>query len=193
MVDSGASTGAEVSAMGRVLSESEEYLEYLEEEERPARTLDDRFLREPISVLQPANPVCADRATSVGDVVRQMQDHHIGCVLIVDDGKLVGVFTERDLLCDVFGSGTDPESAAVDRFMTENPERLRSADPIVFALNKMSLGGFRHIPLVDDEDRPVGVISVKDIADYIADFFASEVHNVPPEPGLDVAKDRDGA
>jgi CBS domain-containing protein len=179
--------------MARVLSESEEYLEYLEEEERPARTLDDRFLREPISVLQPASPVCADRATSVGDVVRQMQEHHIGCVLIVEGGKLVGVFTERDFLCDVFGSGSDPESAAVHQFMTENPERLRPTDPIVFALNKMSLGGFRHIPLVDDEDRPVGVISVKDIADYIADFFASEVHNVPPEPGRDVAKDRDGA
>ncbi len=178
--------------MGRVLSESEEYLEYLEEEQRPARTLDDRFLREPISVLQPANPVCADRATSVGDVVRQMQEHHIGCVLIVDAGKLVGVFTERDLLCDVFGSDADPEATAVHQVMTDNPERLRTTDPIVFALNKMSLGGFRHIPLVDDEDRPVGVISVKDIVDYITDFFANEVHNVPPEPGL-VAKDRDGA
>jgi CBS domain-containing protein len=179
--------------MARVLSESEEYLEYLEEEERPARSLSDGFLREPISVLQPANPVCADRATSVGDVVRQMQEHHIGCVLVVDGGKLVGVFTERDLLCDVFGSGADTDSAAVDGFMTENPETLRPNDPIVFALNKMSLGGFRHIPLVDDEGRPVGVISVKDIADYIADFFASEVHNVPPEPGQDVGKDRDGA
>jgi CBS domain-containing protein len=179
--------------MARVVSESEEYLEYLEEEERPARTLDDRFLREPISVLQPASPVCADRDTPVGDVVRQMQEHHIGCVLIVDGGKLVGVFTERDFICEVFGSGSDPDSAAVHQFMTESPEKLRPADPIVFALNKMSLGGFRHIPLVDDEDRPVGVISVKDIADYIADFFASEVHNVPPEPGLDVAKNRDGA
>ncbi len=81
--------------MARVLSESEEYLEYLEEEERPARSLSDGFLREPISVLQPANPVCADRATSVGDVVRQMQEHHIGCVLVVDGGKLVGVFTDE--------------------------------------------------------------------------------------------------
>src|SRR5262245_47535845 len=128
VVDSGASSAAEVCAMGRVLSESEEYLEYLEEEERPARTLDDRFLREPISVLQPANPVCADRATSVGDVVRQMQEHHIGCVLVVDGGKLVGVFTDRDLLCEVFGSGADAESAAVDGFMTDTPNAHRRHD-----------------------------------------------------------------
>ena len=91
------------------------------------------------------------------------------------------------------GSKLDLETTPVDRFMTENPEALRLADSIVFALNKMSLGGFRHVPLVDDEGRPVGVISVKDIVDYIADFFSSEVHNVPPEPGQDVGKNRDGA
>jgi CBS domain-containing protein len=179
--------------MNRVLSESEEYLEYLENEEQKPRTLDDRFLREPISVLRPPSPVCAERGTSVADVVRQMQDHHIGCVLIVEGGKLSGIFTERDLLGEVFGSKLDPETTSVDRFMTVNPEALKPSDSIVFALNKMSLGGFRHIPLIDDEVRPVGVISVKDIVDYIADFFATAVHNVPPEPGLDVAKDRDGA
>jgi predicted transcriptional regulator len=168
--------------MNRSISESEEYLEYLENEEQPPRTLDDRFLREPISVLQPPSPV-----------VRQMQDHHIGCVLIVEEGKLSGIFTERDLLAEVFGSKLDSETTSVDRFMTVNPETLKPSDSIVFALNKMSLGGFRHIPLLDDESRPVGVISVKDIVDYIADFFAKEVHNVPPEPGLDVGKDRDGA
>jgi CBS domain-containing protein len=184
---------AEDIVMARVLPESEEYLEYLENEERAPRTLDGGFLREPISVLQPPSPVCAERGTSVADVVRQMQDHHIGCVLIVEGGKLSGIFTERDLLGQVFGSAFDPEATAVDRFMTANPEALKPSDSIVFALNKMSLGGFRHIPLLDPESRPVGVISVRDIVDYVADFFAKEVHNVPPEPGLDVARDRDGA
>jgi CBS domain-containing protein len=176
--------------MGRLLPESEEYLE---DEQRERRTLDGRFLRDPIAVLQPANPVCAEAGTSVNEVVRQMQEHHIGCVLVVAGGTLVGVFTERDLLRDVFGSALDLETTPVERVMTESPETLRPTDPIVFALNKMSLGGFRHIPLVDDGGRPVGIISVKDIVDYIADFFAAEVHNVPPEPGLDVSKSRDGA
>jgi CBS domain-containing protein len=174
--------------MSALLPESEEYLQ---DEERQRRTLDDRFLREPIAVLQPASPVCAEVGTSVSDVVRQMQEHHIGCVLVVSGGKLVGVFTERDLLREVFGANLD--DTPVERMMTENPETLRPTDPLVFALNKMSLGGFRHIPLVDEGGRPVGIISVKDIVDYIADFFATDVQNVPPEPGLDVAKDRDGA
>src|SRR5260370_42062704 len=91
-------------SMGRLLPESEEYLE---DDERQRRILDDRFLREPIAVLQPANPVCAERGTSVGDVVRQMQEHQIGCVLVIGGGKLVGVFTERDLLREVFGSTLD--------------------------------------------------------------------------------------
>jgi len=176
--------------MQRVVDESEEYLQ---EPEPKSRVLDDRFLREPIAVLQPANPVCAEKGMCVADVIREMQEHHIGCVLIVDGGKLVGIFTERDVLRSVVLSSFDPESTAVERFMTADPESLRPTDDIVFALNKMSLGGFRHVPLVDEARRPVGVISVKDIVDYIVDCFAHEVLNLPPEPGQDVAKEPDGA
>ena len=64
--------------MRHLLPESEEYLEYLEDDERQRRTLDDRFLREPIAVLQPATPVCAERGTSVGDVVRHADTIVIG-------------------------------------------------------------------------------------------------------------------
>lgn len=179
--------------MNRILPESEEYLEYREPGEGRRRTLDDGFLREPISVMHPPSPVCAGRKAPVGAVIRQMQEHHIGCILIVDAGKVAGIFTERDLLSEVVGSKSDPETTPVDTFMTESPETLRPTDPIVFALNKMSVGGFRHIPLIDDDGRPVGVISVNDMVDYIADFFATDVLNVPPEPGLDVSKNRDGA
>lgn len=176
--------------MDRVLDESEDYLE---EQKPKSRVLDDQFLRESIAVLQPANPVCAETGSTVAQVIREMQEHRIGCVLIVDGGKLVGIFTERDVLRSVVGASFDPESTPVDRLMTANPEALHPTDDIVFALNKMSLGGFRHVPLVDEEHRPVGVISVKDIVDYIVECFSHEVLNVPPEPGRDVAKEPDGA
>ena len=171
--------------------ENEEYLEYLESD-AARRILDDAALREPISVLQPASPVCAERGTSVGDVVRRMQEHRIGCVLIVAEGKLAGIFTERDLLLKVIGVRHDLEKTPVDEFMTADPEGMRLVDTIALALNKMSLGGFRHVPIVDEAGQPVGIISVKDIVDYIAEFFGAEVQNVPPEPAL-VAKARDGA
>ena len=179
--------------MFRILHESEEYLEYADEQDRPHHVLDERFLHEAISVLQPVKPVCAELGTTLGSVVRQMQRRNIGCTLVVHRGELVGIFTERDLLREVAGSKLDLETTPVDHVMTENPETLQATDSIVFALNKMSLGGFRHVPLVNDAGKPVGIISVRDIVDYIADFFAKEVQNVPPEPGLDIVKDRDGA
>ena len=171
--------------------EDDELLEYLESD--PARrVLDDRALREPISILQPPVPVCAEVGTKVGDVVRRMQEHRIGCVLVVAQGKIAGIFTERDLLLKVIGAPYDLEQTPVEEFMTNAPEAMRLIDTIAYALNKMSLGGFRHIPIVDDNGRPVGIVSVKDIVDYIAEFFGAEVQNVPPVPEL-VAKDRDGA
>jgi CBS domain-containing protein len=179
--------------MSQTILDSEADADYSPAEDRAPRALDRSFLREPIAVLEPAIPVCAERSSTIADVVRLMQSRNIGCTLIVDRGELVGIFTERDLLRDVVGAGVDPESARVDSVMTEHPEALRPTDSIVFALNKMSLGGFRHVPLVDESGRPVGIISVKDIVEYVADVFADDVHNVPPEPGLDIAKDRDGA
>jgi CBS domain-containing protein len=169
----------------------DELLEYLGS--GPAqRILDATALNEPISALQPVVPVCAELGTSVGDIVRLMQQHRIGCMLIVDHGKLVGIFTERDLLLKVIGSAHDLEKTPVQEVMTSAPEAMRQIDTVAFALNKMSLGGFRHIPVVDDAGVPVGIVSVKDIVDHIAEFFGAEVQNVPPVPAL-VAKHRDGA
>ena len=108
-----------------------------------------------------------------------MREHRVGCVLVVEDARLVGILTERDLLLKLEQGGLDQPLRLL---MTPEPEVLKADDPIVYALNKMSVGGFRHVPLVDAERRPVGVISVKDIVDYICDFFPNDVLTVPPDP-----------
>jgi CBS domain-containing protein len=167
--------------------------EYLQADEAKSRVLDDRMIREPISTLQPLKPVCVEKGASVAEAVRLMQEHHIGCVLVTESKRLAGIFTERDVLREVAGRKIDAETTPVDELMTSNPETLTPGDPIVYALNKMSLGGFRHVPLIDDSQRPVGIISVKDIVDYIVDFFSNEVLTIPPEPGLDVPKSPEGA
>jgi CBS domain-containing protein len=166
--------------------------EYLDEKEPRRRILDDGVLREPVSVLSPAAPVCVEKGTTIAEAVRRMQEHHIGCVLVLDGERLAGIFTERDVLRHLVGDEIDPAKTVVDELMTPDPEVLRPDAGIVYALNKMSLGGFRHVPIVDDAHRPVGIVSVKDIVEYIVDFFP-EVLNVPPEPGLDVARVREGA
>jgi predicted transcriptional regulator len=84
--------------------------------------------------------------------------------------------------------------APVSRLMTPDPETLELDDPIVWALNRMSVGGYRHVPLVDREDRPVGILSVKDIVHYIVALFPNEVLTLPPDPKrAAVAPARDGA
>jgi CBS domain-containing protein len=154
------------------------------------RVLDQRMIREPIRVLESRRPFSLPPSASVRDAVRVMREHRIGCVLVVEAGVLVGIITERDLLLKLDGTDLDQR---IDALMTPDPEALTPDDPIVWALNKMSVGGFRHVPLVDAERRPVGIVSVKDIIDYIVDFFANDVLTVPPDPARGEAwRGRDG-
>ena len=117
---------------------------------------------------------------AVREAVAIMREHHVGCVLVVEGERLAGILTERDLLLKMEHADLD---GPVSRLMTPDPETLSPDDPIVYALNKMSVGGFRHVPLVDGDGRPVGVVSVKDVVDYIVDFFPNDVLTVPPSPG----------
>jgi CBS domain-containing protein len=151
----------------------------------PARkALDVHSLQEPIQVLPFVPPLCVTRETSVAEAIRLMQEQHVGCILVEEAGRLVGIFTERDVLNKVAGSTQDPAQTAVETVMTADPEALPVDAPISFALNLMSEGGFRHLPLVNEAHRPVGMLSVKHIVRYLADLFPEEVLNVPPRPEL---------
>ena len=68
--------------------------------------------------------------------------------------------------------------------MTPDPETLHPGDPVAYAVNKMSVGRFRHVPLVDGEGRPAGMFTIRDLADFVVELCAEEVLNLPPEPEL---------
>jgi CBS domain-containing protein len=142
------------------------------------RGLDPAMIREPIRVLEPNSPLSLPPSATVRDAIRLMRERRVGCVLIVDGERLTGIVTERDFLLKVEGD----LDLRLESVMTPDPEVLRLDDPIAYALNKMSVGGFRHIPLVDQHRRPVGIVSVKDIVDYIVDLFPNDVLTVPPDP-----------
>lgn len=155
-----------------------------DEDEKPAKTIDARLFAEPIKSLhRRAGRVSVPLGTTIGHAARIMKEHRVGCVLVEEGGKLIGIFTERDILTKLVGTGYDPAKVAVDGVMTRNPETLTPEDPIAFALQQMSVGGFRHVPLVDSSGHPVGILSVKDIVDYLAEHFPKEILNIPPEPG----------
>ena len=113
-------------------------------------------------------PVEVDVHTSLAKAIRQMTGHKIGCVLVTDEtDRLVGIFTERDVLMRVAGLVDDLAAANVGAYMTADPVAVHADLPIAHALHLMALHGFRHLPLVDDDRRPVGIISFRDVVHYL--------------------------
>lgn len=104
---------------------------------------------------------------AVTEVIKQMKAAGLGCALIIDQGELVGIFTERDLLNKLTGKAAHPQSIAVRDLMSANPEVLRDTDSVATALNKMSMGRYRHIP-VRKTDGSYCVTSIKHVLKYIA-------------------------
>ncbi len=149
------------------------------------------ILSTPISELTLRDPVMVDGSATVVDAVKAMNESHTGCVLVGKAGKLAGIFTERDVLNKVVFK-PDNRGFRVDSVMTANPETLSASDTIAFALNKMSVGGFRHIPIVDRAGKPVGVLSVRDLVDFLVELFPEGVLNLPSSPEKGIAKSPDG-
>lgn len=139
-------------------------------------------VKDPVSSLDLQKMAVVEAGTPVATVVNLFQSERIPCVLVVKAGKLAGIFTERDLILKLSGKGLDHSTEIVDDYMTENPDVLRMGDPIAFALNRMTDGGYRHIPLVDDRGRPVGLVGILDIVKHLAFYYSEEVLNLPPEP-----------
>ena len=141
------------------------------------------IISEDIRALGLGPPITVRIDASLHDAVSTLQSEHIGCVLVVDaGGKLAGIFTERDLLEKAALRSLDFSSERVADYMTPDPETLHPEDRIAWALNLMHIGGYRHVPLTDATGRPVGVVSVKDIVDFIVDLFPAPVLNLPPDP-----------
>jgi CBS domain-containing protein len=142
--------------------------------------------------LMVRDPLVVDADTTVVAAVNAMNEHHIGCVLVQKAGKLVGIFTERDVLRRVsFHDGN--RSWKVETVMTRNPVTLPPSASVAYALNKMSVDGYRHIPIVNREGTAIGVLSVKDIIHFLVEFFPQDVINLPHHPDQAVPKSEHGA
>lgn len=175
--------------------------ERLEEEERIAkeRDVDESRLEavgllhtiEELPTLHPV--VTCEQTVSVRRAIEIMQSERIGCVLVIDRDRLVGVFSERDVLMKVAAQDVDIDRMPVAELMTSDPECLARDDELVYALNQMSVGGYRHVPLIDSKGWPTGVVSMRDIVDYLVGLFPQYVLNLPPFPEQAVPRSPDGA
>ncbi len=105
--------------------------------------------------------------TTAIDAVMKMRDSRVGCALVIDNGKLIGIFTERDVLNKLVGKKAFTPTTVVSELMSPNPESLRETDSVATALSKMSLGRYRHIPVLK-ADGSYAVTSIKHVLKYIA-------------------------
>ena len=130
-----------------------------------------------------------EATASLAQVMRSMNESHVGCALVVRGGKLVGIFTERDVLRKIATSGVDIEHTPVEKMMTADPDTLPPSASVAFALREMSVEGYRHIPLVNADGTPAGVVSVRDIASWLVELFPASVLNLPPTATVSTALD----
>ena len=134
-----------------------------------------------IRVLGPAEPICLPESATVNDAIERMLDRRQAGVLVVDaEGRLTGIFTERDVLTRVAGRGRDARQTRLGEVMTAHPDALTAGDRIAYAVHSMSVAGYRTVPLVDADRRPIGVVTVNDVIRWLAGLFPEAVLNLPP-------------
>ena len=123
--------------------------------------LGDLVSRDP-PVVAPSDPVAL--------AIHLMQQRNADSVLVYEDEQLIGIFTERDVLLKAADDKVDLNAVTVRTIMTADPVILREEDTLAVALHKMSVGGFRHIPLVAN-DGTAGLISIRDLVRHVSSFI----------------------
>jgi signal-transduction protein with cAMP-binding, CBS, and nucleotidyltransferase domain len=135
---------------------------------QPATSFTGALLGEHLDRLGGGPPLTVSPDLPVIEAIAQMQEAGTDCVLVVTGERLVGIFTDRDAVLRAAGKRLD--AFQVRDFMTPDPVVLRHDDPIAVAIHKMAVGGFRHIPLVED-GRPTGVVSARDVFRHLAEVL----------------------
>tara|TARA_Y100001934_G_C12005519_1_gene609699 strand:+ start:48 stop:512 length:465 start_codon:yes stop_codon:yes gene_type:complete len=136
------------------------------------------------------NAVVVAPSFTLRDVLSLMKDRSVGSVLICNEGKLLGIFTERDAL-KAMVENTDLSTPVLD-LMTTDVLTISKGAPLVNAIRLMTRGKCRRLPIVSTEGQLVGIVKVSGILDYFVEHFPEKVFNLPPQPNV-VMPEREGA
>jgi predicted transcriptional regulator len=146
-----------------------------------ASVVEEIFQTDPISSLGLPLPVSIGRDATVGAALAAVQKQGQGYVLIVDDGKPVGIMSEREVLMRVVARDVKYDES-VEKYMSHDPETLTQKDQIAQAIQLMNEAGERNIPIVNASGRAVAVLRTVDIIHFLAEAFPAQVMNLPPRP-----------
>jgi CBS domain-containing protein len=149
------------------------------------------FKVECISRLHPTPPRHIGPDQSVAEAVALMRQYEVGCLVVTQEDRLIGIFTERDLMRRVLAAGL-PLTTPVSACMTPDPVLVDEKESIRAAVRRMEEGGYRHLPVIGDTGKPVGILSVKRIVHYLVEHFPATIYNMPPDPDA-FPQEADGA
>jgi len=129
-------------------------------------------------IIEDQKVVTAAADTTVLDAARLMKKHKTGAVMVVESERLVGIFTERDALFRVAADGLDVKNTRISEVMTRSPQTLHPDKSFAEALHIMHIGGFRHVPVVEN-GRPIGVVTARDalgpeLEDFVYEMLRQE-------------------
>ena len=158
--------------------------------EREEESLGQAILEATIRDLKPKPAATLREMGTIRAAVQLMLDRKLGAVLVEREGRVVGIFTERDLMRRVVAAGIALDRS-IEEVMTPDPETLKLDDGVAFALNRMAVGGFRNVPIVDEKGALVAILSQREVVDFIVSLLPSHVINLPPLPDLE-ARSEDG-
>lgn len=127
-------------------------------------------------VARDRRPISLGPESTVRDAALLMEQHNIGAILVTEGKVLVGIFTERDLVCRVVAKTLDPAATALSAVMTKDPDTVGPDTKALDALRKMEDGGYRHLP-VTKGGRVLAVVSRRD-------FFGAEEARLEDESAL---------
>lgn len=148
-----------------------------------------------ISLKELMRPIVTiDINCSTNEAIDLLLAHKIGAAPVIENGTLCGIFSERDVLNKILNKQVgDLDAISVKEFMIADPQVAQQEDSLNIAILYMAQGGYRHLPIVDSENRPLGMVSIRDVVSYLVEEFPQEVLTLPPRPVRDALKAREGA
>lgn len=143
----------------------------VEFDKSPDRQRKSPISRDRIGTLRLSEPKTVLHSDSVRDAVQAMIGLVDGCLLVMRGDKVVGIVTERDILYKVAGTDLTTDKRTVDDIMSRDPVRVHTTDRVSAAFNMMAVRGFRHLPVFNEEERLVGVITMSTLLAYLHEHY----------------------
>jgi CBS domain-containing protein len=131
------------------------------------------FSQEIREVMEPAKLLIAAPETTVFEAAGMMAQRGVGAVVVVDQQKLVGIFTERDAVFRVIAQGLDPQTTRMSKVMTTSPQTIDPNKSFGYALLLMYENRFRHLPVMDNGNL-IGIVTARNVMDPDLEEFSSE-------------------